>query len=88
MTMVKKCSHYVKRSPFLTINLGHILIISTWIAGVLVTYGTMNERMETIRQQQINLENRIRRLENNSANLIGATKDIEWLKRELNRPKQ
>lgn len=87
MTTVKKCSHYIKRTPFLTINLGHILIISTWIAGVLVTYGAMNQKMLTTDQRIINLENRLTAMENKSAELTNATRDIDWIKRELNRTK-
>lgn len=90
MTMVKKCSicsSNNKPPSFLTINLGHILIMSTWIAGVLVTYGAMSQKMLTFSQQINNLEIRLLSLENNNNNLIAATKDIEWLKRELNNKK-
>lgn len=90
MTMVKKCSicsSNNKPPSFLTINLGHILIMSTWIAGVLVTYGAMNQKMLTYNQQINSLEIRLLSLENNNNNLIAATRDIEWLKRELNNKK-
>jgi len=65
-----------KRSPFFSINLGHILIISTWVSGVLVTYGAME-------QKQNALETRVKYLEVNHEKIIAAEADIRWLKREF-----
>lgn len=81
--MVKKCSTCHKSSPFLSINLGHILIMSSWLAGILVTYGSMKQEMLSYKQEINNLEIRLHAMENYNNELIAATKDIEWIKRDL-----
>ena len=76
MTLTHKYNRIVRRAPFLTINLGHILIISTWIAAALVTYGTIS-------QQMISFDKRITTLESMCTRYGAIETDISWIKRTL-----
>lgn len=81
MTLRRKYNRMVRRSPFLTVNLGHILIISTWVAAALVTYGTMS-------QQMVNFNDRISKLELLCSKYVSIETDIGWIKDEISKRKK